>query len=108
MALGVLGRGVCLLVFTAAVGMASTILFQGTFSADDEIALFRFTLSAPGVVTLHSYGYTGGIANSTIIPAGGFAPDATIFAQVGSDFVESTSDNGGHCGITGTDPVTGN
>ena len=108
MGLGVLGRPVCALVITAAAGMASPLLLQGTFPADDDVALFRFTLSAPGVVTLQSYGYAGGVANSTTIPAGGFAPDVTIFAQVGSDYVESTSDNGGHCGITGTDPVTGN
>jgi len=108
MGLGILERVVCSLALTVAAGTASPILLQGTFPADDGVALFQFTLSTPGIVTVQSYGYAGGVANATTIPAGGFAPDVTIFSQLGSDFVESISDNGGHCGITQTDPVTGN
>src|SRR5579864_9463270 len=88
--------------------MASTVLFSGLFSTDDQVELFRFDLDSAGPVTIQSYGYAGGTVNSTAIQAGGFAPDATVFALVGRDYVQSTSDNGGHCGITQQDPVTGN
>lgn len=87
---------------------ASTFLFQGTFSTDDQVEIFDFTVSATTVVTIQSYGYAGGVVDSTTIAAGGFAPYAMVFALVGSDYVESISDNGGHCAVTQQDPVTGN
>jgi hypothetical protein len=102
-----LAKVLAVLVLSAAASPAST-LFQGTFATDDQVELFAFTLSSSSLVTIQSYGYAGGTINSTVIPPGGFAPDATIFALVASDYVESTSSNGGNCGMTGTDPVTGN
>jgi hypothetical protein len=97
----------CLLVFTAAVGMAG-ILFQGTFAADDQVDYFRLTANSATTITIQSFGYAGGTDNATVIPAGGFAPELSVFAPLGADYVLSNSDNGGHCGATGTDPVTGN
>jgi hypothetical protein len=96
-----------LLVLTTAASTAG-VLSQGVFSTDDQVELFRLTLNTDAVVTIQSYGYAGGVFGSTTIAAGGFAPDATIFTLVGSDYVYSTSDNGGHCSVTQQDPVTGN
>jgi len=102
-----LGLATVLISFTCAPTMAG-VLFQGTFSNDAQVELFLFTLSSGGVVTLQSFGYAGGVVNSNTVSPGGFAPDATLFTALGPDFVEATFDNGGHCGITQTDPVTGN
>jgi hypothetical protein len=104
----VLGKVAALLSIMTIASPAATILFQGTFSTDDQVELLQFTLNSDSVVTIQSYGYGGGTANATIIPAGGFAPNVTIFTLLGTDYVQATSDTGGHCGTTQTDPVTGN
>jgi hypothetical protein len=102
-----LAKVIVLVVLTTAAN-AATFLFQGTFSTDDQVEMFHFTLLADTTVTLQSYGYAGGVVNSTTIAAGGLAPYAVVFALVGSDYIESTADNGGHCPVTQQDPVTGN
>jgi len=84
---------------------ADSLLFQGTFTTDDQVALLNFTLAIPGLVTVQSYGYAGGTVGLTTIAAGGFAPNATLFDPLGNEIV---SDSGGHCGVTAADPVTGN
>jgi hypothetical protein len=96
----------CALLFCPIVCLtASPLLFQGVFNTDDQVELFTFTNDGTMTTTIQSYGYAGGSVDATTIADGGFAPDLTVFDSSG-DFV--TSDNGGHCGITGTDPVTGN
>lgn len=103
-----LGSAIALAVLSATAGIAGTVSFQGAFSTDDQVALFQLTLNSTSTVTMQSYGYAGGVMNSTVIPAGGFAPDFTLFALVGPDYQEAASDSGGHCGITAADPATGN
>ena len=102
-------RAFVLSVFSVFVAAANTsVLFQGTLGSDDQIALFQFTLAAAGPVTIQSYGYGGGTAGATTIPAGGFAALAVLFAPLGGDYVQAKIDNGGHCPPAQLDPVTGN
>lgn len=85
---------------------ASSSVVRGTFTQDDNVALFSFSISAGDLVTLQSYGYAGGVApGDVVIPGGGFAPNLVLFDNTGM-FI--ASDNGGHCAITGADAVTGN
>jgi hypothetical protein len=102
-----LAKAVILLALTTAADAAG-FLFVGTFPTDDQVQLFRFTVNTAAVVTLQSYGYAGGVVNSTTIPAGGLVPYAMVFSLVGSDYVQSLSDNGGHCPTTQQDSVTHN
>jgi hypothetical protein len=92
-----------------AIAIASPILFQGTFTLDDDVTLIPFAVTTPSNVTIQSYGYAGGTVPTssapTDIPAGGFAANAVLFDDSGT---EITSDNGGHCDITSVDPITGN
>jgi hypothetical protein len=76
-------KGILLFSLAAAPGFANTVLFQGTFAADDQVALFFITANAPEIVTIQTYSYAGGAVDSTSIPAGGFAPDAFLFDNVG-------------------------
>jgi hypothetical protein len=89
-------------------GFASTILYQGTFAEDDDVALFQIDIPEPQVVTIESWGYAGGEAftlpSPTFIPEGGFAPNMILFDPTGN---EIAADAGGHCDITATDSVTG-
>jgi hypothetical protein len=88
---------------------AATFLFQGSFADDTGVALINITLNSAQTLTIQSYGYAGGVVPTlptpTIIPNGGFAPNAALFDSGGTLIV---SDNGGHCGITGADAGTGN
>ncbi len=84
------------------------VLFQGTFGADDQVQYFHLTVNSATNITFQSFGYAGGTDNATVILSGGFAPELSLFALVGGDYVLANSDNGGHCGITGADLVTSN
>jgi hypothetical protein len=90
-------------------GFASTILYKGTFAADDDEVQFTINVVESELVTIRSWGYAGGTVptspSPTVVAAGGFAPNAILFDPSGN---EIASDAGGHCGITGADPVTGN
>ena len=97
-------NGILLLSLALAPGFASTILFQGTFATDDQVALFSITANTSETITIQTDSYAGGTVNSTIIPAGGFAPTAFLFDNLG-DVLTLTN---GTCGQVGTDPVTGN
>jgi hypothetical protein len=55
-------------------------------------------------VTIETDSYAGGTVNSTITPAGGFAPTAFLFDNLG-DVLTLTS---GSCGQVGQDPATDN
>jgi hypothetical protein len=102
--MGRLVSGVLLLSLAAAPGFASTILFQGTFLADDQVALFNITADTSETITIQTESYAGGTVGSTIIPAGGFAPTGFLFDNLG-DVLTLTN---GSCSQVGTDPTTGN
>ena len=93
-----------ILLFSLAAGPAFADLFQGTFTADDKVALFDITVTTDSTVTIETYSYAGGTVGSTVIPAGGFAPTAFLFDNVGD--VQTVSN--GSCSQVGTDPTTGN
>jgi hypothetical protein len=101
-----LARVLCVLTFAIVPSFSAELLFQGTFSQDDDVALLPFDLFSPGSVTLRSYGYAGGTTpGGVLIPEGGFAPNLILFDGSGN---EIGSDQGSHCAITGASSVTGN
>jgi hypothetical protein len=102
--MGRLVNGVLLLSLGVVPGLASTVLFQGTFAMDDQVALFNITANTSETITIQTDSYAGGTVNSTIIPAGGFAPTAYLFDNLG-DVITLTN---GTCGQVGKDPTTGN
>jgi hypothetical protein len=93
-----------LLLLAVAPGRAGIFLFQGVFTADNQVALFSFTASASEVVTIQTYSYGGGTVDSTTIPSGGFAPAAFLFDNMGDVFPLTS----GTCSQVAQDPVTGN
>jgi hypothetical protein len=102
--MGTLVRATMLFSLSVAPGFAATVLFQGAFAADDQVALFNITANISETITIQTDSYAGGTVNSTIIPAGGFAPTAFLFDNLG-DVLTLTN---GTCGQVGTDPTTGN
>jgi|HubBroStandDraft_1064217.scaffolds.fasta_scaffold435443_1 hypothetical protein len=95
---------ILLLGLAAAPGFAS-VLFQGTFADDDQVALFSIIANTAETVTIETYSYAGGTVNSTVIPAGGFTPAAFLFYD--QDTVPNVLDlSNGTCSQVGTDPAT--
>jgi hypothetical protein len=101
--MGSVSNAVFLLSMAAAPGFATT-LFQGTFSADNQVELFNITANISEVITFQTYSYAGGTVNSTPISAGGFAPVGFLFDNLGN--VQTLFS--GTCAQVGTDPTTGN
>jgi len=95
-----------ILLFSVALtpGLSATVLFQGAFASDDQVALFNIIVNTSETITIQTDSYAGGTVNATMIPAGGFAPTAFLFDNLG-DVLTLTN---GTCGQVGTDPVTGN
>ena len=87
---------------------ADQLSFQNNFTSDDVVIILGFSLTAPGTVTLRTFGYAGGIngAGSTVV-GGGFDPLLTLFDGAGNFLV---SNNDGACGelewILETDALT--
>jgi hypothetical protein len=94
------------LLFCVAVapGFAATTLFQGVFASDSQVALFNITANTSETITIQTYSYGGGTVNSTSIPAGGFAPTAFLFDNLGN---APTLDTGNSSQVS-QDPTTGN
>jgi hypothetical protein len=96
--------GALLFSLAVAPGFAATVLFQGTFATDDQVAVFTITANTSEAITIQTDSYAGGTVGSTIIPAGGFAPTAFLFDNLGNVLTLTN----GSCGQVGADPTTGN
>jgi hypothetical protein len=83
----------------------ASLSFTGTFSTDDQLQQFTFTLSGTMTVTLRTWSYAGGTNQaSMVIPRGGFNPWLSLFDS-GGNLLQSV-DNG-TCGQVAMD-TTGN
>jgi hypothetical protein len=98
-------RGILVFSLAVAPGFASTLFFQGTFAADDQVALFSFTLNTNETITIQTDSYAGGDLDSVPVSAGGFVPSAFIFDNMGDELDLSTYI--GNCAQVGLDPTTG-
>jgi hypothetical protein len=87
---------------------SSTFTFSGSFTQDDNLLLYQFTISAPTTVTLESFSYGG---NGSTVNPGGFAPVLSLFGPVtsGDPNLINFDDGGtapGGCGARLIDPTT--
>lgn len=86
---------------------AAAFSFSGNFNQDDDRQTFTVNLTAPGDLTLITFGYAGGVnAAATIIPQGGLDPWVTLFSGTGPSATYLSDNNDGGCGNVGTDSVT--
>lgn len=84
--------------------------FAGTFTRDDDVQLFNFSVGAPSSVTLVSFGYAGGTqANGNVVPRGGFDTILALFNAAGVLVNQNDDSPSATCGpvTVATDPVTG-
>ena len=97
-----------LVAFLLPIPSFADFTFSGSFSADDNMLFYQFTIAATSTVTLESFGYAG---NGSTVPAGGFAPVLSVFGVEGADPLALLgTDDGGTapagCGPRLIDPVS--
>jgi hypothetical protein len=91
------------LVFAGAAS-ADNYSFTGTFTTDDQLQEFLFTIGSSTSFTAVTLSYAGGINQAgTTIPEGGFDPYLAIFNSIGT--LVAVDDDG--TGFVPTDPTTG-
>ncbi len=96
--------GCSLLALASSFASASDFSFQGTFTADDNVQLFTFTVGSTSTVTLQTWSYAGGVdAAGVTVPRGGFDPILALFDSTGAEI--NQNDDGGD--NVPADPVTG-
>jgi len=88
------------LSFIAAIGIPAAMggmsSYTGTFSSDDQVETFDFTLASDSTVTFQSYGYGGGTnAAGTVISAGGFDSYLTWYGPDGNTMIGADDDSCG-------------
>jgi PEP-CTERM motif len=83
-----------LVLLGASLASADNFSFQGTFTADDNVQLFNFTVGTSSTVTLQTWSYAGGVdAAGVTIPRGGFDPILALFDSTGAEI--NQNDDGG-------------
>lgn len=83
---------------------AATFSFTGTFTADDDVQLFDFTVAGASTIALRSYGYGGGTqADGNLVSAGGFDPILALFDNTGLLIAINDDDTSG---TVNADPIT--
>jgi len=93
------------LLSSGAALASASFSFTGTFTTDDQLQEFNFTLASPATVTTVTFGYAGGTNQAaTVIPEGGFDPWLSIF-DAGGNLLQSV-DNG-TCGQVAMDSESG-
>ena len=101
---GTVLSALALVAVHATAAHAGNFSFTGTFTQDDNVQLFSFTVGAPSVVTLRTWSYAGGTnAAGDTIARGGFDPILALFDSTGN--LVGQNDDGG-CGFVSPDSVT--
>ena len=81
--------------------------FSGTFTQDDNVQLFSFTVANPASVTLRTWSFAGGVnAAGEIVPGGGFAPVLSLFDPSGNWLVTDRDGGTADCGPRATDSAS--
>jgi hypothetical protein len=69
-------KSFCLVAFLLPIPSFAGFTFSGSFTQDDNLLQYQFTIASASTVTLESFSY-GGDGGS--VPAGGFAPVLSLF-----------------------------
>lgn len=91
-------RAIFILTLAPALAPAASISYTGTFDADGQIQKLVFTVNAPTLVVVRTWGYAGGTngAGQTIAP-GGFDPYLSLFEYTGSQALFAVNEDLAGC-----------
>lgn len=94
------------LVVIASPAAAADFSFTGTFSSDNNVQFFNFSVGAPSNVTLRTWSYAGGTnAAGQVIARGGFDPILGLYDASSGALINQNDDGG--CGQVAADAVSG-
>ncbi len=99
------------LVITAALctqaAQALTVTQTGTFTNDNQVFQYNFTLPSATSISIYTTSYAGGTnGDGTMTAAGGFVPNLTLFRANGTG-ITGDGGSGMSRGSLRADPVTG-
>lgn len=95
---------ICVFVALAVSAFADNFSFTGSFTQDDQVQAFSFSVGATSNVTLETLSYAGGVnAAGQTIAEGGFDPILALFDSTGAEVGQN--DDGG--ASVPADSVTG-
>lgn len=87
------------------VASAADLSFRGTFTQDNDVHLFDFSVVTESTVTIRTYSYGGGTqADGTVIAAGGFDTSLSLFDSTGRYIAVNDDDTSA---TVAQDPTTG-
>jgi len=85
---------ICVFVALAVSAFADNFSFTGSFTQDDQVQVFSFSVGATSNVTLETLSYAGGVnAAGQTIAEGGFDPILALFDSTGAEIGQN--DDGG-------------
>lgn len=94
------------LAVIASPAAATDFSFTGTFSSDNNVQFFDFTVGAPSTVTLRTWSYAGGTnAAGQTIARGGFDPILSLYDTSSGNRINQNDDGG--CTNVAADSVSG-
>lgn len=101
--------GLALLTPGAQPAMAATnFSFNGTFTHDNGVQLFHFSIGSATTVTLQTFSFGGGTnAAGNPVAAGGFTPVFSLFDADGGAITNSLGADSSQCGAGAADSATG-
>ena len=103
--LGVVAGAMVTTLGMSSAAFAVDFSLRGTFTQDDDVQLFDFTVGTESTITLRTYSYAGGIqADDTVVAAGGFDPVLSLFNGDGTLIALGDDDTSG---TAREDPTTG-
>ena len=96
-------RSLALGLFAAAAvhqAKAVAITYTGTFTTDDQVAQFTFSVPTSQSYTFYTTSYSGGAnLNGTTSAAGGFVPVLSLFGSTGN--ILGSAGASGNCSVAG-------
>ncbi len=104
--LGRLAVGLGCALLALGTANASTVSYSGTFTGDDQVQLYSYSLSQSSDVIFQTNSYGGGISNGVTVPAGGFVPVISLFNSTGVEIASDGGDATCYAGM-GADSSTG-
>jgi len=106
------GSWVAVLLLSSRIASSNILVSTaGSFTADDDVVSFNFSLGAPDVVTMQTWSFAGGTnIVGSLLPPGGFAPVLSLFDATGAQNLIAFDAGGvapSGCGVRNIDPSTG-
>jgi hypothetical protein len=98
--------GLCTMLLTVTPTHATTLTYSGTFTSDDQVQLYSYSLTSDSNAIFATNSYGGGTSNGMTVAPGGFVPVLSLFDSTGTIIASDGADATCSAGMN-ADPGTG-